>query len=797
MREVFGLSRFSFGNDTSDQSDDSAATSFFHPLVSGSFDYTGLEQADAGSVEFGGALNTLPLSFLNIGMAHGTVGTLGETHFGAASWHIGMNQPLGHGEQSEPAGDVFGRSDYVGPRTLGNGPENYGLDTAVKTVSNTTSIGTTGNFQNQDVNGLLSGVAWNTTNLTYSFPTAASNYGVGYSDPAPSDGFQALSSDQQNVVRYALGLVSQYTDLTFTEVTETDSSHATLRFSGSAYPSTSYAYYPADTDSAGDAFYGNIRNDAPTKAGYEFDTIMHEIGHTLGLKHGQDDDGTHGVLPSNHNSTEWSIMDYHSYVGADLFYRNPEGSGNQTYMVDDISALQYMYGANFNTHSENTVYTWSPTTGEEFINGVGQGASSTDTVYEAIWDGNGTDTYNLSNYTTNLSINLNPGNWSTFSSDQLAYLDSSDSGIRAPGNIDNANEYNNDPRSLIENAIGGSGNDVIVGNSAANTLNGGDGNDNLNGGAGNDTLKGGIGNDTLNGGGGTDALIGGAGDDTYIVNAAGATITENLNAGTDLVKTTLSSFTLGANLENLTYTGTGNFVGTGNTLANIITGHGGNDTLNGGGGADTLIGANGNDTYIVGNAGVTITEAANGGTDTVKTSLSTFTLITNLENLVYTGTAAFKGTGNAAANSITGGAGADTLKGLGGADHLTGGGGNDIFYYGSAADSTGKPHDTVTDFDALHDHFDVPGKINGINHAIVAGSLSTGSFDSDMAKAVGKTQLAAHHALEFTPNAGGLKGDHFLVIDVNGVAGYQAGADLVIQIDNPLNMGHFGVADFI
>ena len=236
---------------------------------------------------------------------------------------------------------------------------------------------------------------------------------------------------------------------------------------------------------------------------------------------------------------------------------------------------------------------------------------------------------------------------------------------------------------------------------------------------------------------------------------------------------------------------------TGTNSNNTIFGLGGADTLNGNGGTDTLIGGTGNDIYIVNNGGVTIIEATNAGTDTVKTSLSGFTLAANVENLIYTGSAAFKGTGNAAANSITGGAGADTLKGLHGADHLTGGGGNDIFYYGSAADSTGKPHDTVTDFDALHDQFNVPGKVNGINHAIVAGSLSMGSFDSDLAKAVGKTQLSAHHALEFTPNAGGLKGDHFLVIDVNGHAGYQAGADLVIQIDNPINMGHFTISDFI
>ena len=111
-------------------------------------------------------------------------------------------------------------------------------------------------------------------------------------------------------------------------------------------------------------------------------------------------------------STEWSIMTYYSYIGGTGFYENAEGSGNQTYMIDDIAALQYLYGANFNTYAGNTVYTWSPTTGETFIDGVGQGASSANKVYEAIWDGGGIDTYNLSNYSTNLLVDLYPGEWS-------------------------------------------------------------------------------------------------------------------------------------------------------------------------------------------------------------------------------------------------------------------------------------------------------------------------------------------------------------------------------------------------
>ncbi|MGO7172235.1 protease, partial [Rhizobium leguminosarum] len=87
-----------------------------------------------------------------------------------------------------------------------------------------------------------------------------------------------------------------------------------------------------------------------------------------------------------------------------------------------------------------------------------------------------------------------------------------------------------------------------------------------------------------------DSLIGGAGDDTYIVDNAGDSVAENADEGTDTVKTVLASYTLGVNVENLTYIGTAAFVGTGNGLANTITGGVGNDTLNGGAGADSLIG---------------------------------------------------------------------------------------------------------------------------------------------------------------------------------------------------------------
>ena len=190
-------------------------------------------------------------------------------------------------------------------------------------------------------------------------------------------------------------------------------------------------------------------------------------------------------------------------------------------------------------------------------------------------------------------------------------------------------------------------------------------------------------------------MAGGQGNDTYVVDAIGDLITELANEGTDLVQSSVT-YSLAANVENLTLTGKSVINGTGNELnnvlignavANILTGGAGNDTLDGGAGIDRLIGGLGDDTYVVDVAGDVITELANEGTDTVRTAL-TYTLGATLENLTLTGTTAVNGTGNAAnniitgnaaANILTGGAGNDILDGGVGSDTLTGGTGDDTY----------------------------------------------------------------------------------------------------------------------
>ncbi|MDO9338402.1 MAG: hypothetical protein Q7T61_18570 [Caulobacter sp.] len=201
-------------------------------------------------------------------------------------------------------------------------------------------------------------------------------------------------------------------------------------------------------------------------------------------------------------------------------------------------------------------------------------------------------------------------------------------------------------------------------------------------GAGNglaNTLIGNDGDNRLDGRGGADLMQGGAGDDTYIVDDAGDVVQET--TGTDTVRTTLNVYTLGARVETLVFTGTGDFQGTGSVFANLIIGGAGNDRLDGGGGADTLRGGLGNDLYLVDNANDRVEEVGLDALDEVVASVSySLTAGARIERLTaVAGTRAINLTGNNVDQTLTGNDGANVLDGGGGPDTLIGGAGDDTY----------------------------------------------------------------------------------------------------------------------
>ena len=360
------------------------------------------------------------------------------------------------------------------------------------------------------VNGVLSGYGWAGGRITYSSPDAAADYGRGYvvdfdgdGRSVLSDGFARLSSAQFASLRGALDSgstatagfsVEGFTRLSVAHA-GAGSGAADLRAARSADASTSYAFLPG-SGMGGDVWLGGSGR-APQAGNYDHLTILHEAGHALGLKHSHESWGT-GALASAYDSLEYTVMTYRAWAGAKpTGYHFEKWGAPQTYMMLDIAAMQHMYGADFTTNAGNTVYSWRPGSGRTWVDGKVGIDPGGNRIFATIWDGGGRDTYDLSDYHAGVRVDLRPGSSSTFSRAQLADLGGGPNGGDARGNIFNALQHKHDARSLIENAIGGSGNDVLYGNAAANTLRGERGERQALRLAGNDVLVGGKGADVF------------------------------------------------------------------------------------------------------------------------------------------------------------------------------------------------------------------------------------------------------------------------------------------------------------
>jgi serralysin len=542
-----------------------------------------------------------------------------------------------------------------------------------------------------NIDSLTEGPKWASTAITFSFPTSAAQF-TGYSSGSePFNNFGAFNNQQQAAVRWALGQISSFTNLTFTESTGTAASSAVLRFGMSDTPDTAWGYLPDSSDLGGDAWFNKSGGDynAPVMGNYAWDGIMHEIGHTLGLGH------PHESSPPMALSYDWmpyTVMSYRSYYGqtidANSTYMNGQWGYAQTYMMEDVAALQFMYGANFNFRSTDTVYSWSPTTGEMSVNGVGQGTPGGNAIFTTIWDGGGTDTFDFSNYSAGATIDLRPGSYINLSV-QLPDLGAG----TAPGNIATTLLYEGDLRSLIENANGTNGDDTIHGNQVANHLVGGGGNDLIYGYDANDTLEGGAGYNQIFGGNGDDLINGG--DDNETLSGDDGADHIYGNAGIDLISGGAGNDYIDGGADNDSITGgdgndtllgsAGDDTLDGSAGDDTIQGGDGNDHLDGNAGADQMAGGPGDDHYSIDDPADVVIENFGEGTDTVATPFS-YVLPDVIENGQLTGIDPVNITGNAVSNTLIGNQANNIIDGGAGADQMRGGYGNDTFYVDNPGD---------------------------------------------------------------------------------------------------------------
>ncbi|MCU1719083.1 serralysin family metalloprotease [Pseudomonas sp. 5P_3.1_Bac2] len=216
-------------------------------------------------------------------------------------------------------------------------------------------------------------------------------------------------------------------------------------------------------------------NVSPDTGNYGRQTITHETGHALGLSHPGDYNAGQGVPTYNdasyaQDTRGYSLMSYweETYTSQDF-----KGAFASAPLVDDIAAVQLLYGANTSTRAGDTVYGFNSNTERDFYTAT----SANSKLVFAVWDGGGNDTLDFSGFSQAQKIDLHQGGFSDVGG--------------LIGNVSIAKGAN------IENAIGGSGNDLIIGNDLANLLRGGAGNDIIYGGLGADQLSGGSGRDTF------------------------------------------------------------------------------------------------------------------------------------------------------------------------------------------------------------------------------------------------------------------------------------------------------------
>jgi Ca2+-binding RTX toxin-like protein len=493
-----------------------------------------------------------------------------------------------------------------------------------------------------NIDALLSGEKWggsvgSAAILSYSFPwqngltaTFAGYNGQPYSSLAENSATKHFGFNSIQVASAigALNTWANVSNIKLSQVTESSTNVGDIRFAfTSAIDKTStletawgWASYPDSFwPSAGDIWVSTASSGYTdtdwTVGSYNFYSLIHEIGHAIGLKHPFE--GT-SQLSTNLNSRLYTVMSYTDAPNS-LFVKvieNANGSVSwssftvapETPMLLDISAIQYLYGVNTTYKTGDDIYTFDTST----------------PFFKTIWDAGGKDTISVANFKEGCEINLNAGAFSkiTIKSDSTAGYNWT-SQPPTP-TYDGTNNLCIAYGVEIENAIGGSGNDKLTGNSANNSLDGGTGNDVMYGGAGNDTFDWESSKRS-----GNDTMYGGMGDDEFVLDSANDIVIEYPNEGKDTIWVSFSySIASLPNIEILYGIGSSPLNLTGNSADNYLDGGTSDDVIDGGDGLDyvfyyadkfddCIITNNGSSSYTI--------KSKTQGTDTLK----------NVEKLVF------------------------------------------------------------------------------------------------------------------------------------------------------------------